>query len=82
MRFTQNVVMTTPNLRDIRHSRGLTLQQVAAAAGVNVGNLSRIERGAEFPRPPRVERLAVALNLPLTQVYAAIAAAHAAQRGE
>lgn len=77
MRLTQNVMMTTQTLRAIRLEKGLTLQQVAKAAGMHVGNLSRVELGKEFPRSKRVERLAKALNLPLTQVYAALTAKNA-----
>lgn len=36
-------------LRDLRQSRELTLAQVAGATGIDVGNLSRIERGDQFP---------------------------------
>jgi len=69
--------MTTPDLRQVREGLGLTLQQLAVMSGIQVGNLSRVERGKEFPRPARAQRLAFALNLPLPQVYAAIAAKNA-----
>jgi transcriptional regulator with XRE-family HTH domain len=69
--------MDTPDLREVRRRLGLTLQQLAAKSGIQVGNLSRVERGKEFPRPARAQRLATALNLPVPQVYAAIAAKNA-----
>lgn len=68
---------TIPTLRDVRRAKGLTLEQLAALCLIPAGNLSRIERGAEFPRPARASRLARSLDLPLPQVYAAIAAADA-----
>jgi transcriptional regulator with XRE-family HTH domain len=77
LRRTQNEVMNDPSLREIRRLRNMTLQQLASMAGMQVGNLSRVERGMEMPRPRRLQRLADALNLPVTQVYAAIAAAGA-----
>lgn len=69
--------MTTPDLREVRLALGLTLQELATKSGIQVGNLSRVERGKEFPRPARAQRLAEVLNLPLSQVYAAIAAKNA-----
>ncbi len=37
-------------LRALRVNRELTLAQVQAATGIDVGNLSRIERGAQEPK--------------------------------
>lgn len=48
--------MTTP-LRQARESRNLTIQQVAAAVGINSGNLSRIERGRQVPSKDLTEKL-------------------------
>jgi transcriptional regulator with XRE-family HTH domain len=49
--------MTTP-LRQAREQRNLTIQQVAAAVGIDAGNLSRIERGLQVPSKDLTERLA------------------------
>ena len=49
--------MTTP-LRRAREQRGETIQQVAAAVGVDSGNLSRIERGVQVPGRELTEKLA------------------------
>ena len=37
------------NLRKLRKARGLTLDEVSRAAGIDSGGLSRIERGEQFP---------------------------------
>lgn len=44
-------------LRQKRIERGLTLHQVATSIGLNVSNLSRIERGHQTPRPGTAIRL-------------------------
>lgn len=49
--------MTTP-LRRAREQSGETIQQVAAAVGVDSGNLSRIERGVQVPGRELTEKLA------------------------
>lgn len=48
--------MNSP-LKQARLSRGLTLDQVSAAVGIDTGNLSRIERG-QVPSKKRAEALA------------------------
>ena len=71
---------TTQDLREIRKARGLTLQQAAAAAGLDPSNLSRIERGESIPQPERAIRLESALGIesadgpPGLAVYASILA--------
>jgi len=65
------------DLRAVRKSRGMTLQQLADKVGGHPGNLSRLERGQEFPRPAKARRLAAALSLSVEQVYAAITTASA-----
>jgi transcriptional regulator with XRE-family HTH domain len=49
--------MKTP-LRLARERSGLTIVQVSAAAGIDPGNLSRIERGVQVPSRDLAERLA------------------------
>lgn len=44
-------------LREARKRRKLTLQQVGQAVGIDVGNLSRIERGQQVPTPALAGRL-------------------------
>lgn len=42
-------------LRTLRQAAGLTLQQVAAGAGVSISYLSRVENGLTAPRPQWVQ---------------------------
>jgi transcriptional regulator with XRE-family HTH domain len=45
-------------LRKVRHVRGLTLEYVARKVGSDTGNLSRIERGLQCPKPSMAAKLA------------------------
>lgn len=49
--------MITP-LRQARKRRGLTIQHVSNAVGIDTGNLSRIERGIQVPSKQLAEKLA------------------------
>jgi transcriptional regulator with XRE-family HTH domain len=58
-----------PNrLRALRDSRGLTLQQVAADAGMHVKTLARYETGERQLKTRVLERLAAALDVPPAQL--------------
>ena len=56
-------------IREIRQAKGLTLEEVAYAAGTDGGNLSRIERGLQRCIPELLEQIAVSLNLPVSEFY-------------
>ena len=51
-------------IRRARREQGLTQTALAAAANVNQGYISAIERGNATPSPRMIDALAVALNLP------------------
>lgn len=53
-------------LRILRRSAGLSLNELAQRAGVSVGMISQIERNLANPSVRMLERLRVALNVPLT----------------
>lgn len=53
-------------LRILRRSAGLSLSELAQRAGVSVGMISQIERNLANPSVRMLERLRVALNVPLT----------------
>lgn len=56
-------------LREKRVERGLTLSEAARQIDTNVGNLSRIERGQQFPRPPLAFRLCRLYGLSLEEIF-------------
>ena len=60
-----------PPLRDVRISRGLGLREVARAAKIDPGHLSRIERGEAQPSYEVLLRLARVLEIsPLVKLLA------------
>jgi len=65
-------------LRNRRYELGLTLEEVAERAEVDFSNLSRLERGRQNARPGTIRKLAVALDLPMNEIVASLAADKAA----
>jgi transcriptional regulator with XRE-family HTH domain len=66
-------------LRERRRELGLTLAEVAAAAGISVGHSSSIEKGTTLPSLPVLARVAHALDLTLAEVLRASPAANIAR---
>lgn len=58
-----------PRLRHIRQEKGMTVEALAAAAGLDKGFLSRLERGAKQPSVETVLRLSAALDVPVGQLF-------------
>ncbi len=61
--------MLGPRLRHIRQQKGFTVEALAAAAGLDKGFLSRLERGAKRPSIETVLRLSSALDVPVGQLF-------------
>lgn len=57
-------------IRKIRLERGLTLEQVALEADTYAGNLSKIERGQHPPSLELLHKVAQALGLRMSELYA------------
>jgi transcriptional regulator with XRE-family HTH domain len=58
-----------PRLRHIRLEKGFTVETLAAAAGLNKGFLSRLERGTKRPSVETVLRLSTALEVPVGLLF-------------
>jgi transcriptional regulator with XRE-family HTH domain len=58
-----------PRLRHIRSEKGLTVEALAKAAGLDKGFLSRLERGTKRPSVETVLRLSAALDVPVGQLF-------------
>ncbi|RBI71181.1 MerR family transcriptional regulator [Roseovarius sp. TE539] len=56
-------------VRDCRHRRGHTVADLAAAAGLSVGMLSKIENGVTSPSLTTLQALSEALDMPLTAFF-------------
>jgi len=61
--------MIGPRLRHIRQEKGLTLESLADATGLDKGFLSRLERGVKRPSVETVLRLSSALDVPVGQLF-------------
>jgi len=61
-------------LRELRKTRGLTLEAMAYLAGddVDQATISRIERGLVKPRPETIVKLARALGMSVARLRAVI----------
>jgi phage repressor protein C with HTH and peptisase S24 domain len=58
------------NIRKLRTEKGLTLNQLAAEIGSDVGNLSRLERGVQGYTDPVLKKIADALSVPVAAFFA------------
>jgi transcriptional regulator with XRE-family HTH domain len=52
-----------PQIRDLRRERGLTLAQLAEAAGLSIGHLSQVERGLSTPTIRQLQAVGAALGV-------------------
>lgn len=57
-------------IRKIRLERGLTLEQVAFDADTYAGNLSKIERDQHLPSLDLLHKIAQALSIRMSELYA------------
>jgi transcriptional regulator with XRE-family HTH domain len=58
-------------IRELRESRGLTLDALASKAGMHTTYLSRIERAHSSPTWEKIMSLAKALDLPVSAIATA-----------
>ena len=56
-------------IRALRHGKGMTLQELAVAAGVSVGTLSQIERDQANPSLRILSQLRTALGAPISALF-------------
>ena len=57
-------------IREIRSQRGLTVAQLAGAAGVSSGLISQVERGLADPSLETLRQIARVLEVPLFELFA------------
>jgi transcriptional regulator with XRE-family HTH domain len=60
--------MLKNRVKEFRTERGLTLEQLADATGLSVGQISKIENNKRGWSPESLHRLAQALNVPVGQL--------------
>jgi len=57
------------HLQALRNSKGITQEQLAAEVGITVESVSNIERGIYGPRFENLEKIALALNTPVKELF-------------
>lgn len=57
-------------VKRLRQEQKLGVRGLASKAGLNSGELSRIENGNRHPRPDTLKALAAALDVPLADMFA------------
>jgi transcriptional regulator with XRE-family HTH domain len=67
--LAKTVAAIGPRLRRLRLDKGMTVEALAVAAGLNKGFVSRLERGAKQPSIDTVLRLSAALDVPVGQLF-------------
>lgn len=58
----------TMRLRALRDKRGWSQEELAKRAGISRGYLARLETGRHDPTLTMIEKLAKALNVPVTEL--------------
>lgn len=56
-------------LREIRKAKGYTQEQVAEKIGIEPPNISKLEKGAHFPLPENIEKIAKALDIDIRELF-------------
>ncbi len=67
-------------IRRLRESAGIDQGKLAERTGISQSNISRIESGAQSPRTGTLERIATALNVPLSAIIGERTISHAPDR--
>lgn len=60
---------TGSRIREIRKSQGMTMAKLADTIGVSKSLISQVERGEVLPSLPTLEKIAVFLNVPISEVF-------------
>ena len=67
--MTKTVKLITANIQRLRELKGFSQKEVAAAMGVPQSQYSRIENGKSEPSVSTLEKLAVALDVGITEFF-------------
>ena len=56
-------------LKEIRKAKGYTQEQIAEKIGIEPPNISKLEKGAHFPLPENMEKIANALDVDIKDLF-------------
>lgn len=68
--MTSSDIPSDIRLRELRRARGLTLQGLSGRTGLSIGTLSQVERGLSNPSLDALRRLAAALEVAISDIFA------------
>lgn len=69
LRRTISVMKTGEKIRQLRLAKKMTLEEVEQRAELSPGNLSRIERGLQWPPEEKLQSIARALNIDIASLF-------------
>ena len=75
---TRNDSRLRLRLRELRLRSALSQEDLARLSGLSQVSISRLETGITMPRPSTLRKLAIALDVPPTELWVS---AHSANRG-
>ncbi|MBQ8458974.1 helix-turn-helix transcriptional regulator [bacterium] len=56
-------------LRELRTKQGITQEKFSEIIGIQPENYSRIENGLSFPKPENIEKIALALDVGIDELF-------------
>lgn len=56
-------------VKELRKSKGLTQEQIAEMINIEPPNVSKMENGLHFPQPDKIEKIAIALNVGVQELF-------------
>ena len=56
-------------MKEMRKAKKLTQEQLAELVGIEPQNLSKIECGMHFPQPDKIEKIAYALGVNISELF-------------
>lgn len=69
MNMTKTVKLIIANIQRLRELKGFSQKEVAAAMGIPQGQYSRMENGKVEPSVSTLEKLAIALDVSITEFF-------------
>ncbi len=56
-------------VKELRKKAGITQEQMAELIGIEPPNISKMESGMHFPQPEKIERIAKALDVSISDLF-------------
>ena len=56
-------------VKELRKSKGITQEQIAELINLEPPNVSKMENGMHFPQPEKIEKIAKALDVEISELF-------------